>query len=59
MYVEKIPRYLYPVEDELPIPYYFSKLELGLEDSKPKKKKSRKTRKKSKRVIKTHRKRIR
>jgi hypothetical protein len=37
--MDKIPRYLYPVEDELPIPYYFSNEELGIE---PKKKGGRK-----------------
>jgi hypothetical protein len=57
--MDKIPRYLYPIEDELPIPYYFSRLELGLEEEK-KKRKARKTRKnRSKRIIKTHTKRIR
>ena len=59
--MDKIPRYLYPIEDELPITYYFSKLELGLEDKKKGgKRKTRKTRRrKSKRIIKTHTNRIR
>ena len=59
-----IPRYLYPKEDELlPIPYYFTKLELGIEDSKKggKTRRVRKTKKKSKlrRKVKTHRKTVR
>jgi hypothetical protein len=33
---EKIPRYLYPKEDELPIPHYFS-VELGVESKKSRK----------------------
>lgn len=33
---EKIPRYLFPKEDELPIPYYFSSIELTVETSKRK-----------------------
>lgn len=56
-----IPRYLYPVAEELePIPYYFSNLELGV-DEKPKRKRSKSKKKKSKlrRKIKTHRKSVR
>lgn len=60
-----IPRYLYPIEEELlPIPYYFNKLELGIDDKqeagKIKKIKRRsKKRKNLRRKINTHRKRIR
>ena len=59
-----IPRYLYPIEEELPIPHYFSKLELGIEEKveeQEKPKRSRRSKKKSKlrRKIKTHRKSIR
>lgn len=56
-----IPRYLYPIEEELPIPHYFSKLELGIEEKVEKPKRSRRSKKKSKlrRKIKTHRKSVR
>jgi hypothetical protein len=62
--MDKIPRYLYPIEDTLPIPYYFSRMELGLPDEKEggkrRTRKLRKTKKqKSKRIIKAHTRRIR
>jgi hypothetical protein len=66
-----IPRYLYPIEEELlPIPYYFNKLELGIkegikEGTEEKQKggrirrRSKKRKNKLRRKINTHRKRIR
>ena len=55
-----IPRYLYPIEDELPIPHYLTKLELGIEEKVEKPKRNKKTKKKKlRRKIKTHRKSIR
>ena len=44
---EKIPRYLFPKEDELPIPHYFS-IELGIEPKKSKKGGTKSKRRKSK-----------
>ena len=65
---EKIPRYLFPKEDELPIPHYFSSLELGIETKKSRKGGTR-SKKRSKRrknrfskfrsKIQTHTKRVR
>ncbi len=65
---EKIPRYLFPKEDELPIPYYFSNIELGIDTHKSKKGETR-SKKRSKRrknrlskfrsKIQTHTKRVR
>ena len=46
------PRYLYPKEDELRIPYYFSDLELGIMKSKKKKHKTLKKKRKAKRTTK-------
>jgi len=68
-----IPRYLYPIEEELlPIPYYFNKLELGIKEGikegieeipkggKLKRiRRSKKRKNKLRRKINTHRKRIR
>lgn len=46
------PRYLYPKEDELPIPHYFTDLELGLVKEKKKKRKSIKKKQKKRRTVK-------
>jgi hypothetical protein len=59
--MNKIPRYIH--EELYPIPYYFSKLELGIEEKQKetKSRKYKKSKKKSKlrKKIKTHRKSIR
>ena len=44
------PRYLYPKEDELPIPHYFTDLELGLVKEKKKKRKTVKKKQKKRRT---------
>lgn len=52
--MDKIPRYLYPNEDSLKIPYYFSNMELGIEKkiiSGGRTKIKRKTRKQKKKAI--------
>ena len=44
------PRYLYPKEDELPIPHYLNDLELGITKEKKKKRKSIKKKQKKRRT---------
>ena len=56
--MEKIPRYLYPVEDELPIPNYLSNIELDIEEKKTKRKSKRKRKTKNKAKTKKNRKTI-
>jgi hypothetical protein len=61
---EKIPRYLYPKEDELPIPHYFS-VELGVESKKSKTRSKKRSKRRKNRLskfrskIQTHTKRVR